>query len=544
MNAPPRAGGRPPVGTRVELVKGHTAESATATIEVLRNDPVIFDFGGQLVLADGGRVHPLCEHGLAHHLGTVAQYFRMVAEGGGFTPVDVVPPSGLVKQIIALDERRRLKPLEGIIAGPTIRLDGSTLTAPGYDAATRLLFDPMGKPVPDVPFCPTRAQARAALDLLLRPFDSFPFVDAAARGALLAAILTAAVRAVLPTSPAFAFDAPVQGSGKTLLASCIGALIEGRAPDVWPHAQGRDDEETRNRLFTALRSGARALIWDNVTGTFDSASMAAFITAPAMIDRVLGKSEAVRIPNRALLVLTGNNLSLAGDLPRRVIICRIDPETDQPFARQFDLDPLAHTLEHRAAMLAAACVLIRARFTYMTLPAPGRLASFEHWDDLVRQTIVWADGALHPGAFGDPVDLVRDAQAADPEADALFALLDALRNTFGGGEFTAKDAQTQARAGAMLGALEAALLDLAGDRALSSAQSLGRVLKNREGRIVHGLRMTGRQDKNTGARFYRVQAVETEKTRRNGFNGYNGFLSSHTETSETPPPYDWAAKTR
>jgi hypothetical protein len=73
-------------------------------------------------------------------------------------------------------------------------------------------------------------------------------------------------------------------------------------------------------------------------------------------------------------VLTGNNLSLAGDLPRRVIICRIDPETDQPFARQFDLNPLAHVLEHRAAMLAAACILIRARFTHMTQPAPGRLA--------------------------------------------------------------------------------------------------------------------------------------------------------------------------
>ncbi|MEX1236454.1 MAG: hypothetical protein WEB56_15840 [Roseovarius sp.] len=33
---------------RVELVKGHTAEAATASIELLRRDPVTFDFGGQL----------------------------------------------------------------------------------------------------------------------------------------------------------------------------------------------------------------------------------------------------------------------------------------------------------------------------------------------------------------------------------------------------------------------------------------------------------------------------------------------------------------
>jgi hypothetical protein len=45
---------------RVELVKGHTAQATTATIELLRRDPVAFDFGGQLALAESGRVHPLC----------------------------------------------------------------------------------------------------------------------------------------------------------------------------------------------------------------------------------------------------------------------------------------------------------------------------------------------------------------------------------------------------------------------------------------------------------------------------------------------------
>lgn len=521
---------------RVELVKGHTAEAATATIDILRRDPVAFDFGGQLALAEDGRVHPLCEHGLAHHLGSVTQFWKLVQQGDVSVPADCDPPAPLLKQVIAQGERRKLKPLDGVISGPTIRLDGSVLDAPGYDAATRLLFDPMGEDVPSLPMQPTMAQALEALDLLLQPFQAFPFVDATARGALLAAILTAAVRPVLPTAPAFGFDAPIQGSGKSLLASCVGALIEGRAPDVWPHTQGRDDEETRKRLFTALRNGGRALVWDNITGTFDSASMAAFITAAAMIDRVLGKSESVRIPNRALLILTGNNLSLAGDLPRRVIICRIDPETDQPFARQFDLDPLQWVLDHRVAMLTTACTLIRARFTHLAHPAPGRLASFEAWDDLVRQTVCWADKALQPGAFGDPMDLVREAQAADPESDALFALLDALRDQFGTAEFSAKDVQTAAKAISFDTPLAQALLDLAGDRALASVRSLGRVLKFREGRIVHGLRLTGRQDTNTGARAYRVRTAEPEIS---GFNGDNGFLSSHTEKGGGLSKYEW-----
>ncbi|MCL1630135.1 hypothetical protein M3N55_15530 [Roseibaca sp. V10] len=519
---------------RVELVKGHTAEAATATIDLLRRDPVAFDFGGQLALADDGRVHPLCEHGLAHHLGTVTQFWKMVTPGDTVVPVDCDPPSGLLKQIIAQGERRKLKPLAGVITGPTIRLDGSILLAPGYDAKTRLLFDPMGDGVPDVPMRPTEEQARSALDTLIHPFETFPFVDPAARGALLAAILTAVVRPVLPTAPAFAFDAPIQGSGKTLLATCVGALTEGRVPDVWPHTQGRDDEETRKRLFTALRTGCRALVWDNVTGIFDSASMAAFITADAMVDRVLGKSESMRIPNRALLILTGNNLQLAGDLPRRVIMCRIDPETDQPFARQFDIDPLAHVLEHRMAMLTAACTLIRARFTHEMTPAPGRLASFEAWDDLVRQTVVWAEKVLRPFEFGDPMDLVRQAQAADPEADALFALLDALRSQFHDAEFSAKEVMA-AMPQMTPGSIETAIVDLAGDKTARSARSLGRVLKFREGRIVHGLRLKGRQDKNSGSRIYRIQTVESAKYR---FNGDNGSSVSHTEKPRPPVDID------
>ena len=482
---------------RIEIVRGQTSEATSAAIERLRADPVSFDFGGQLALAENGRLWPLDEHGLAHHLGSLAQFWKWTQRGDNLVPQDCDPPPALLKQVLALGERRELKPLAAVITGPTIRPDGSLLATPGYDQATRLLFDPAGEAVPVVPVHPTMEQARAALGALWMPVKDFPYVDVTARGAMLAALLTAAVRAVLPTSPAFAFDAPIQASGKTLAASSVGALAEGRAPDVWPHTHGRDDEEVRKRLFTALRTGNRALIWDNVVATFDSASMAAFITADAMIDRVLGKSESIRIPNRALFLLTGNNLSLAGDLPRRVMICRIDPETDQPFARVFDLDPLAHTLENRMALLAAACTLIRARFTHAMELAPGKLASFEAWDYLVRQTVCWIDTQLDPGMFGDPMTLVRKAQAADPEADMLFALLDALRERFGNADGFLPNTE-----------LADALCDIGGDRAVTSSKSLGRVLKNREGRIVHGLRLVGRRDMTTNNLIYRVEVVD------------------------------------
>ena len=532
---PPRgAGGRSKAGRRVRggrkampivrLAAGETDAATDRTIELLRDDPSTFDYGGDLATAEAGRVYPLDPDSTAYHLGGIIGFEKWDARSESFKPCD--PPPTLVRQLLSLGERRKLKPLDAVVTAPTVRLDGTVLDQPGYDPATRLLLDtprPVGRAGKSgVIVSPSIPQARAALDVLLAPFAAFPFVDAAARGAMLAALLTAAVRAVLPTSPAFAFDAPVQGSGKTLLASCVGALVEGRLPDVWPHtANARDDEETRKRLFSALRNGSRALVWDNITGNFDSASMAAFITAPAMVDRVLGRSEAVRVPNRALLLLTGNNLSLAGDMPRRVLVCRIDPATPEPFARQFDTDPLAHCLAHRAQMLAAACTLIRARHTHPALPTAGRLASFEAWDELVRQTVRWADAVLDPGGFGDPLDLVRAAQEADAEADALSALLKALRSRFGAHEFASRDVAAAMSAATLPDShadeLRAAFTDLAGEKAASTVRGIGMVLRFRTGRIVRGLRLAARADSGRGVQMFRVVADEGPGlTRTNG----------------------------
>lgn len=57
------------------------------------------------------------------------------------------------------------------------------------------------------------------------------------------------------------------------------------------------------------------------------------------------------------------------------------------------------------------------------------------------------------------------------------------------------------------------------------------------GTFVHGLRLTGRADANSGSRVYRVQADDATTEQQNGFNGYNGFLPSHTEKAETPSVY-------
>ena len=492
----------------------------------------MFDFGGQVVLVEDGRMLPLDEHALGYHLAGGIQFWQHRKAGGDFIAVDIDPPARLVRQVLSLGPRRQLKPLSAIVTAPTIRPDGSVLAAPGYDSQTALLVVLRDEAV-EVPPAPGRAEITRALTELMHPFGSFPLVDDLARGGLLAALLTAVARPALATAPAFAMDAPVQGSGKTLLASCVAALATGHVPEIWPHTAGRDDEEIRKRLFAALRDGTTALIWDNITGVFNSAALAAAITAPVLRDRVLGRSESLSIPNRALLLLTGNNLCPAGDLPRRIITIRIDPGTDAPFARQFDLDPLDYVLDHRTELACAALVLIRGWLSSGAARAEGRMASFEAWDDLVRQTVCWIGTEIAPGEFGDPLDLVRRAQGSDPEQESLFALLEALDDVFASRWFTAREACQRASraradyyAAAGEKALAEALADIGGERSLASTKSVGRILQFREGRIAFGLRLLSRSGRS--GREYRIEAIGDSD--RCGFGGFGGFDSGHFET--------------
>ena len=501
----------------IDVLAGRTAEATDAAQARLATDGATFAWGGRIATTAQGRIEPLDEYGLAHHIAGIVQFRKTrLDRDGAAVVVDIDPPPALLRQLLTPGLVRGLTPLEAVITAPTLRADGSMLDRPGYDRRTGLLLDPLGVDIPAIPSAPDIAQARDALALLMAPFRDFPFIDGHARGALLAALLTVAVRPALPTAPAFAFDAPVQGAGKTLLASCVGALALGRAPEIWPHVAGRDDEETRKRLFTALRSGAAALVWDNVTGVLDSAALAAALTAPVLIDRVLGKSESQALPNRALILLTGNNLALAGDMPRRVIPCRIDPVSATPFARSFAHDPLAAVLADRMALIAAALTVIRGALTAPPPPPDGRTASFDAWDDLVRRAVRWAGGALSPGDYGDPMDLICDAQGKDPEQEALGALLTALRDLFGEDWFSAREAvQAAARAagnplaGRAEQDLAEAVTDLARDKCLSSTCSMGKLLSFRQGRPARDLRVAARPGRD--GRSFRIETIEAER---------------------------------
>ena len=169
-------------------------------------------------------------------------------------------------------------------------------------------------------------------------------------------------------------------------------------------------------------------------------ALAALLTSKVYSDRILGHSKIVSVPTNALVLFTGNNIRLKGDLPRRIPKCRIDPAMEAPHERAFPFDPLELATTNRQKIVAAALTLIRAAQNAKQAgqsTGAGRLASFEVWDEFVRQTVCWladlqtqgqmvighdASGLTIP-ALTDPMEAISAAVADDPVTVQLGRLL-------------------------------------------------------------------------------------------------------------------------
>jgi hypothetical protein len=497
---------------RIEVPTGKTAEATQRVLEVLREAPSFFDLGDAMVVVDEGKLLSLDEHSLALHLGCYIQFFRRrLSSQGTWTESLIDPPKGMVKGLLSPGTDRKLKPLIAVVTAQIIRRDGSVLRRPGYDPATRLFLAPPDD-IPEVPDTPTLEQVQHAVRTVMEPFKDFPYASAVDRGVALAAAIASVVRPVLPTAPAFAFDAPIQGAGKTLLAKAVCAMGTGAEPTVMPPVAG---EEARKRLLAIFRGGERGIIWDNVTEALDDASIAMALTSETFSDRLLGASAMVTVPNRALLAITGNNLQFSGDMPRRVLTCRIDPRTDALSEREFALDPLQYVLEHRQLLVAAALTIIRGWVTCGAKPASAPFPSFETFDALVRQPVAWVAAHVLPDEFADPIKAVREVQAVDPERDALSTLHRAWRRLFGGQAKFAREVfdrleTERTRSGSpepTAVELEGAIKDLLGTSVITSAIALGRVLAKFRGREVDGRRLEREYDNREKTWKWRVDHV-------------------------------------
>lgn len=489
----------------IELVKGRTYDAMNQVLIVLREQPNVFDKDHMLVKVENGREIPITDPpALSYFMSSLIQFYSVDHRSKNNQKVLKDPPDNILKQILSLGSERKLKPLVSVINNSLVRLDGSVLSKPGYDESSRLFVD-LNVEANSISSFSVRGLEQS-LNTIFEAFNSFPFIDTTDRSVLLAAVFTAVQRPIIETAPAIGFDAPVQGSGKTLLAKSIGAICTGKNCAVWPDI-GSNEEEIRKRLFTILKQGDRVGVWDNILGVFNSKSLASLLTSESYQDRLLGQSNQLSLPNRLFLILTGNNLTLSGDMVRRVLKCRIDPQTDRPYAREFYIDPVSFVISNRNKIIESVINIILAHRNSGER-VPGRMASFEQWDDMVRQPIAWLSRVLPEAGLCDPMKAIDEAQKNDPEKLALGDVLAKIFVCLGNKPFSSKELfkfidlpEYNPHS------LSAEWMDLTGEK--GNTRSIGRQLGYRKNRIVDGLQLICcGKDRSTKVQLWQVQEVK------------------------------------
>jgi len=498
---------------QIRVVVGEQPRVVDEALDLLRARGEIFERGGEPVRLASGGIVPAGDEWLLDYLGRHVNFTALRRRRNEIVEERVDAPRWLAPRISAKHGERGLRDLRAVISAPTMRPDGSLLVTSGYDEATGLLVSP-GQ-WPHIPDEPSHDALVAAAATLWRPFADFPFVDETSRSVMVAALLTAKVRQSLPLAPGTSFDAPDAGTGKTLLGKCL-LVVSGTAPTVVPEC--RDEGEMRKRLLSILRAGQPGVLFDNIRGQFGSSTIEALLTAEHYSDRVMGFSQMISLPTRVLVLFSGNNFRPSGDLWRRILTSRIDAKIDQPELRSFPLDAFAHCRQHRQEIVAAGLTLLRG-FVAAGLPrtTTDKLGSFEAWDDLVRQAVIWigSQNLMPKGAsVGDPVKAIAVAKADEPERQKLLAFLSVVHEIMEDQRWSVANLMTRSEATAAsehdptdgpVSALWATLDDIAGERGKINRRRLGRWVEKHADRRVSGLgleRCPGR----AGAAYWRVRS--------------------------------------
>jgi putative DNA primase/helicase len=322
------------------------------------------------------------------------------------------PPRAVVEKLLAKGTWPRLPHVVGVVTVPTLRSDGTVLSKPGYDPATKLWCAPAGDlrlpPIRD-----TREAAEAALALFMELLSEFPFVTDLDRSVALAALMTPVLRGACDVTPLLLILATTPGSGKSYLADIASTIVRAQKCPVITAARG---EEAEKRLGALILEGVQIISVDNCIYDLGGAMLCQIVERPLIRTRILGRSETPECEWRGTLFANGNNIGVMGDMTRRTIECNLEPGMERPELREFSFDPIKRVMANRGAYVAAALTIALAYGASGERAACDPIASYGQWSRVVREPLIWLGEA-------DPVRSMERARDMDPEQAAARELV-------------------------------------------------------------------------------------------------------------------------
>lgn len=502
-------------------------DQAMAAIGAANSPPSVFVRAGtvaRIMRDEHGvpRIEPFDRVRMRCRLSEVANFFTLrKGEGGDLARVGTHPPLSLAENVLA-QSKWNLPALAGIARAPILRQDGTICAQPGYDPISHLYYcpDPALKLTP-IPEFPDASEVQACVDILLAVIDDFPFADEPSRANALAILFSLLMRPVIAGHvPLAIVDAPMQGTGKTLLVTALATIAAGNVASESIPSRGNDDE-WRKKITSIMLAGSPFVLLDNIPDntTIESPSLAALLTSDEWADRLLGRNDAIRLPAKTVWAATGNNLRVTGDIPRRSYSIRLDANTERPWERTtFQIRGLIqHVQANRGDLLAAALTIIRAWYTNGKPSAKvPSLGSFEAWATTVGSVLAFA------GVNGFLGNLDRTQITQDEDTQQWLAFFDAWWEQFESQSVTVDDLCQRILTNEGVQAALPDALVVQRDRGEGSLRrSLGRHLSRLTGRIFNG---------------HKVISVGTDRRRKVRCWKLAGLLTPRPDTNPATNP--------
>lgn len=304
------------------------------------------------------------------------------------------PPPEVVRDILAFNPQSWPFPaLSSVAEVPVLRPNGTILDQPGYDADSGIFYAPAStlKSFP-LPASPTQSDVKAARECIEEAIGEFPYADQASHANMYGLLLTPVLRpAILGCAPLAVVDAPMAGTGKSLITDVLSIITTGRPAAMMPYPY--KEEEMQKQIAASLSAGRQLIVFDNLQGELKSPALALAITAKEFEARILGLSRNMTVPNVSTWIVTGNNIKPAGDMPRRCYQIRLNAKDSKPFmGREFKHQNLIQWVtDNRSELLHALLVIARYWYadgcqSYINSP----VGSFENWHRTIGSIVTHA----------------------------------------------------------------------------------------------------------------------------------------------------------
>lgn len=390
-------------------------------------------------------------------------------------------------------------------------LQGDRIVAePGYDAATSVYYDLSDGIV--VPETATQADAEAAVAGLRGLYRESAFEDGEIDFAgALALLLTPVVKAEVGLTPGCIITANGPSVGKTTLGRSAVLALTGEMGGI--DSGFTTDKYGQQQWVASVLSPASVqpiTLVDNVAkgSEIHGDTISGAHTTPRIGVRPLGSNTAyLSLAVDTCFVFTGNNVSAGEDMRRRVYTIRMSwPGIASE--RQFQGDLLGEVRARRSEILADILTILQA-WLNAGQPAPTStrpMHSYESWHRVVAGALDYA------GVEGFLARLEEEQRTMDVETDLWVEHLRLLRQIFGDGSFTTRDAHEALRQDEDHDSDTLPMPPGVGNGTVGNlAQRLGLAYRKANQRFIAGYVLEATDATRGGTRLWRVRDLAVER---------------------------------